>query len=84
MFNVGEVESYDRLIQMSMNHVNSTVDDLEAAKTRTKELKSLNDQLESTIQNIPATTKQTITESRSGGWWYWRRNSTTTRTVEVI
>lgn len=66
-----------------MKHVTSTEADLEAAKMRTKELKRLNDQIETTIQNIPTTTKQTITESRSGGWWFWRRRSQTTRTVDV-
>lgn len=84
MFYVGEVESYDRLIRMSMKHVYNTEADLEAARIRTEEIKRLNDQTESTIQNIPATTKQTITESSSKGWWIFKSNRKTTRTIDVI
>jgi len=79
----GEVDSLYYLIEMTEKHVAQTEADLIDAKKRKSELNKLNDQIENTIQNIPAKIQKTVTESGSGGWWFWRRSWNRTHTVEV-
>ena len=79
---LGEMERYSHLIHVTQNKLDDSAAALNDTKRRTKEMISLNEQINKTIQNIPASIPKTETSTNTEyGRWLPSRKTTSTRTT---
>jgi hypothetical protein len=76
---VGEMERYSHLMHVTQNRANGSSAALNETKRRTKEMLSLNEQIENTIQQIPASLRKTQTtmDTQRSLWLPWRKTTST-------
>ncbi|CAF3522649.1 unnamed protein product [Rotaria socialis] len=75
----GEMERYSHLMHATQNRAKGSLAALNETKNRTKEMMSLNEKLEKTIQNIAASIPKTETSTNieRSAWLPWRKTTST-------
>ena len=83
---LGEMERYSHLMHVTQNKLHGSAVALNETKRRTKEMISLNEQIEKTIQNIPASIPKTETSTNTeyGRWLPWRKTTSTRTTSHMV
>jgi hypothetical protein len=80
------MERYSHLMHVTQNRANGSIAALNETKRRTKEMMSLNEQIEKSIQSIPASTRktETTTNIERGRWLPWRKTTSTRITTSMV
>jgi hypothetical protein len=80
------MEKYSHLIHVTQNRSNGLAVALNETKRRTREMMSLNEQVEKTIQNIPAAIPktETTTNIERSAWLPWRKTTSTRITSSMV
>jgi hypothetical protein len=80
------MERYSHLIHVTQNRVNGSLVALDETKRRTKDMVSLNEQIEKTIQNMPAAIPktETTTNIERRAWLPWRKTTSTRITSSMV
>ncbi len=73
-------------MHVTQNRANGSLAALNETKRRTKEMMSLNEHIEKTIQNIPAAIPktETTTNIERSAWLPWRKTTSTRITSSMV
>jgi hypothetical protein len=83
---LGEMERFSHLMHVTQNRAQGTLATLTETKRRTKEMLSLNEHIEKTIQNIPASIPktETTTNTERSGWFPWKKTTSTRISTSMV
>ena len=83
---LGEVQRYSHLIHVTENRLNGSNAALAETQRRTQDLNKLNDQVEKTIQNIPAMLQKVKTQTETRRSWLlpWHKRTSTHTSTKMV